>query len=676
MKRIVKIIGLLLVAVFALLVAAAVAITLFVDPNDYRDEIATYVEEKTGRPFELQGELSLSLFPWIGLETGPAQLGNAPGFGDQPFARVEEVGIKVQLLPLLRKELVMDTVILDGMVLNLTRNEQGKGNWEGLAGEPGPEPEPPPEEPSPAGGLAGFAVSGVNVSNARIVWEDRQTGTHMALQELDLTTGQLGGAEPVDVKLEFDLVDQPEGRPRHFELTSDVLFDLQQGTLNMSDLLVKFAGVELAGSVQGKDVLGESSFTGRLAVAEFVPRRVLQELEIELPETTDPTVLGKAVLETEFSATTSAAELNDLMLRLDDSTLTGTLAVRDFAKQALRFDLDLDQIDLDRYLPPPEEEPTRASAGFGLISSAVAAEPPAADDGPLIPVDLIRGLDVEGELRIAELKAYNLRSEQVRMVVSAKNGSVRVHPSQAQLYGGSYSGDVRIDARGKQPLISMNETLEGVQAQPLLKDAADTDLLSGTAKVTAQLAGTATTMEQLRRSLNGTIAMAFTDGSIKGVNIPNLIRKANATIRGQPAPPEEPEQTDFTQLTATAAVRNGVADNRDLQLQSPLLRVTGAGTANLVEETVDYTLKAVIVASLEGQGGAALESLKGVPIPVRIEGPFAEPGFKVDLAQVLTEQQKQRLEQEVEEKKEEVREEVEEKLKDRLGDQFKGLFKK
>lgn len=675
MKRLVKILGLLLVAVFALLVAAAIAITLFFDPNDYRDEIATFVEEKTGRPFALEGDLSLSLFPWIGIETGPAQLGNAPGFGDEPFARVEEVGIKVQLLPLLSRELVMDTVILDGLVLNLMRNEEGRGNWEGLAGETAAaEPAPPAAEPpSPAGGLAGFAISGVQVSDARIAWQDRTSGTHLTLQDLNLTTGALGGAEPVEVALEFDLLQAPDARPRHFELTSDVLVDLARGSLELSDLRARFAGLELEGAAQGRDVLTEPRFQGHLRLEEFVPRRVLQELEMAVPETTDPTVLGKAALEADFAATTTSAQLDNLVLRLDDTTAKGSLAVTDFATQALRFDLDVDQIDVDRYLPPPEAGRT---AGLQLIPTAVAAEAPAADQAPLIPVDLIRGLDVEGELRIAQLKAYNLRSEQIRMVVSASNGAVRVHPAEARLYGGSYSGDVRIDARGKRPLISMDEKLQGVQAQPLLADAAGSDLVSGTANLTAQLSGSGATMAQLRRSLNGTITMAFTDGTIKGVNIPYLIRRANATLRGEPPPPEEPEQTDFTQLTGTAAVRDGVVDNRDLELQSPLLRVTGSGTADLVQETLDYTVKAIIVATLEGQGGEALERLKGVPIPVRIQGPFADPSFNVDLAQVITEQQKQVIEQKVEEKKEEVREKLEEKLKERFGDGLENLFKR
>ncbi len=155
MKKILKILGIIVAVLVALFVVAAIALTLFFDPNDYREDIARYVQEQTGRELKIEGDLSLSYFPWIGIEIGKVELGNAPGFGPQPFAQVTKAGIKVQLLPLLHKELVMDKVILDGLQLNLARNEKGVSNWQDLSK---PAPGTKPAEPAPAGGGPGLAT--------------------------------------------------------------------------------------------------------------------------------------------------------------------------------------------------------------------------------------------------------------------------------------------------------------------------------------------------------------------------------------------------------------------------------------------------------------------------------------------------------------------------------------
>ncbi len=663
MKKLIKIIGIIVVAVFALVIAAAVAVTLFFDPNDYKDDITAMVKEKTGRELQLDGKLSLSFFPWIGLEVGKAELGNAPGFGKKPFASVQEVGVKVKLLPLLHKQVVMDTVILKGLRLNLERNQAGRGNWEGLGGKPGAAPAAktaPAAKGEAAGGMVELHIEGVRVSDAHISWDDAQSGQHLALENFNLSTGALGAATAVPVDMDFDLITGKDARPRRLEMSAKVALDAEKQTLNVQDLDFKFAGLELTGDVSGSGLEKAPTFKGKIKLAEFVPRRLMQELQIEPPVTNDATVLGKASLETAFTATTHSAELTGLVARLDDTTLSGNVGISNFATQAVNFKLNVDDIDIDRYLPPP------AKKGEGAPAKAETAKP-ADKNAQLIPVELLRKLNLNGSLKIAKLKAFNLRSEDVDLKLVAQHGNVRLHPATAKLYGGSYDGDVRIDARGKPAIVSMDEKLHGVQAEPLFKDLAGWDWISGNANLTAQLTGNGATMDSIRRSLRGLVTFAFTDGSIKGVNIPYMIRKADAALHGQPAPPSEPEKTDFTELKGSATVKDGVVSNRDLVLSSPLLRVTGEGTADLVREQIDYLLKATIVATLKGQGGASLEKLKGVPIPVRIKGSFQKPGFSVDLAKVVTEQQKQRVEKKVEKVKEKAREELKDKLKGLFG---------
>ena len=158
---------------------------------------------------------------------------------------------------------------------------------------------------------------------------------------------------------------------------------------------------------------------------------------------------------------------------------------------------------------------------------------------------------------------------------------------------------------------------------------------------------------------------------MKGFNLAQIIRETKAKFQGTAAAQtNEPQQTDFSELSGSAVITNGVVNNKDLLAKSPYLRITGEGTVSLVPETLDYTVTPVIVSTEKGQGGEGLDDLKGIPVPVHMTGAYADPSFSIDWAKVLTGAQKAKLEEKVEEKKQE----LQEKIQDKVGDKLKGLF--
>ncbi len=117
-------------------------------------------------------------------------------------------------------------------------------------------------------------------------------------------------------------------------------------------------------------------------------------------------------------------------------------------------------------------------------------------------------------------------------------------------------------------------------------------------------------------------------------------------------------------------INKGVLTNKDLLAKSPYLRVSGDGQVNLVNETLDYKVKAVVVSTEKGQGGEGLDDLKGVPLPVHLTGPYASPDYSFDFGSVLAGAQKAKVEEKVEEKKQELKKKLDSGLKSKL----KGLF--
>ncbi|MGD2138411.1 MAG: AsmA family protein, partial [Gammaproteobacteria bacterium] len=275
-------------------------------------------------------------------------------------------------------------------------------------------------------------------------------------------------------------------------------------------------------------------------------------------------------------------------------------------------------------------------------------------------------------LEVGKLTAFNLQSSNIVIQVKAKDGLLRLNPLGAALYAGQYTGDITLDARKATPRFALNEKVSGVQAGPLLQDLTGEARVQGTADVSAKLTGSGLDASAIKQTLNGTTAFSFTDGSVKGVNIAALIRKAQAKLKGQPAPQEQqPNQTDFSSMQGTATVSNGVVHNDDLLVQSPLLRISGKGQVSLPAETIDYTLTTKLVGSLEGQGGKSLQELKGVSIPVRVGGTFSKPTYVPDLGDALKEAAKARVEEKIEEQQQKLQEKLGDELQDKL---LKGLF--
>jgi len=781
MKKTIKIVAWLLAALVVTVVAAAVIIPLVFDPNDYRDEISAAVKKHTGRELLIEGEIKLSLFPWLGVRLGAMQLSNAEGFGPAPFARIGEADVRVKLLPLLRREVEMEKIVLHGLEANLGRRADGSTNWDDLVGAPGAAAPVPREKTAPAApsdpstALAGLALGGLELRDAKVVWDDAQAGARYAIEHLHLEISAIRLNEPFDIALEFDVdSSQPQLRG-HFRFASRVALDLQgqkyrldaatlaadvqsalipggrasarlqadvqadlkaqtagiaglrleaqgvtvqgkvdassilaqpdaagsvqiivsdaatllapfqaqlppgmkaaavQGgrvdtnfelslgrqTVKVSTLNIQALGLAVKGQMQGSKIVDAPQFSGRVELDEFVPRDLLAMLGVTLPEMADPSTLTKAALTFEFSAGLEQAALNRLRVRFDDSTLTGAVSVRNFQQPALRYDLTLDDVDADRYLPPPKEQPVPVTPG----AAAAAVELPPET------IAQLRALDVEGTARIGKLKVMNLRSSDIHATVKASGGLLRVHPVGAKLYGGGYDGNLSFDVRGATPLIGMDEKLAGVQAGPLLKDFMGKDYVTGIANVSAKLTARGIDPMDVRKSLNGNASFSFTDGAVNGINIAQLIRNAYASYQKQPAPKDEVRSTDFAAISGTVTIKDGLVTNNDLKANSPLFRVEGRGTAHLATEALDYLVRAAIVGTLEGQGGKALDDLKGLTIPLRITGSFTEPKFNVELGSLLDEKAKQAIEAEkkkaaaaLEAEKKKAQEEMQKKL--------------
>jgi AsmA protein len=300
------------------------------------------------------------------------------------------------------------------------------------------------------------------------------------------------------------------------------------------------------------------------------------------------------------------------------------------------FDVEVDQLDVDRYLPQP--------AGGG--QSAGAGRQP---DHQEQPFDLsgLRDLRANGTLKIGALKANNVRASNVRLDLKANGGRVEANPLTASFYQGTLASAIEINAAPAVPAFAAKHKMSGVTIGSFLKDLANVDMLEGKGDVTVDVTTQGNTVSALKKALNGNADVKLADGAVKGIDIAGSIRDAKAklgALRGeQTQAADKSRKTDFSELTATFRIANGVARNNDLSLKSPLLRVGGEGEINIGADSLNYLVKASIVGTSKGQGGRETEDLRGVTVPVRVTGPLSAPSYKLDFGATVKDTAKQAI---------------------------------
>ena len=686
-----KIAGIVVACIILVIVILVIVLPFVINPNDFKPQITRAVKDRTGRELSIPGNIKLSIFPWLGAAIGPMSLSNAPGFGNTPFASINETDVHVKFWPLLRGKIEVGKVKLGGLNLDLERDASGQNNWQDIlahlnsgksaAGSSGG---------TSSNGLANLQVQGFSISDSGLRWNDAQKHQQYTLSNFSVTMGAFASGKPVRVSTSFDFNGTNPQLSGHVDFKGAVTADLvqkiystsgaklelsasgdaipggqmqaqlmwQQAALNMSEgtlavngLSAGAYGLKLQVDAEGHGLRADPGFNGSLTLATFSPRAVLQALgHGGIADTRDPKALSQASGSLNFIASKNAFTAQNLNFKLDDTTLTGRAAVKDFKTRALSFNLNLDQLNADRYLPPQKAAtPTqpREATDINKIS---------------IPVRTLRGLNLDGQLRIGQFTLLNTHSSDVSLGVTAAKGLVRLTPVSAQLYGGTLDGNAQIDASSDTPIVTEDVTLKNVQAGALVQDLFNLKSLSGTANLEMKTRALGPTVGEIRHTLNGRMSFSFKNGAIEGVNVWDAIERAYALVKQQPAPPPVPKRTEFADMHGSGSIRNGVLDNRDFSASLPFLNLNGEGKLDLAENTLDYELKAHITGTPKLGARSDLSGLAGQTIPLQISGTLSSPNVRPDIGGAV----RARAESELNSKKQELRNKLKNKLEDIL----------
>ncbi|WP_321276293.1 AsmA family protein [Thiomicrorhabdus indica] len=792
-----------LLGLFTVVVLAVVALVVFVDPNDFKDDIKQVVETQTGREFEMQS-IELSFFPKVGLQLQKVKLSNAQGFSEQPFAQIDSVNIGAEILPLFSQQLIVDTLGLTGLKLSLEKNKDGTTNWQDLA-KSSPAGDETTEDAqassNPLEVLKSLQFGGLNIVDGQVAWLDDSTDQAITLNGLNITSGQVRFGEyfPMEISVQTELKQpnlssdltitleaqiQETGKvsAKNIQLVNSLnskelpmktiqsnlklpqlVFDLTAQTLtvdsisieqqataqdgfiieklasnlsikeialdlakqtyeandialnanveseqlgltandaiqlttalnaslapksetnpktpnaNLENLTLSALGTATTGNLKALNLLEKPAISGSLATQAFDLKAILSKLKISLPEMSNAEALKQVAQSFDFTfdVNAQAIKVSNVKVQLDKSTLIGKSDIRNFSTPAVKFDFALDTIKIDDYLPPKIAKKSNKDAPVEPTS-----QPSQESTGDIeipLPTELLRQLNLDGQVKIADLTYDKLNPKNILVKLKAQNGKIDITPAKADIFNTQVTVKSSLDVQTDTPKYFVDLSAPKVPVGDVLLAFIEKDPLTGLGSVKATLNTQGNKLSLMKANLSGTAYVDLKDGAVKGFNLAQMIREAKAKISGSTAQESTaPQQTDFSQLIANISIKNGLVTDREISAMTPFMRVQAQGNANLAKETIDFLVKTKIVGTSKGQGGDGLEDLTGLTVPVKVQGTFTDPKFSLDLKSLLDAKMKQKLDEKKDELKQKAQEKVQDELKGKLDDQVQDKLK-
>lgn len=697
MKLVLKIFG----AVIALLIVAVVAIGLFFDPNDYKPQIQEIAREQAGIELQINGDIGWSLFPTLGLDLASIKANTLEG---EPLASLNSAQLAVSIPALLGGEIKMSGITVDGLELSLTSSSKS------VDSSAQPVDQNNNKDEQPATGVK-LDIGDVVLKDANIRYTDNSSGQTFILSNVNFNGKNVSSSQPFDTSISFDFkmlqdnepvvalstqlktqlalntVDQVYellgldmsvdlqhealgDKPQTLNLKGNLIADLGADKAAVSDLNFQLANLSIQGNIDVLDMIQQPRFQGSISIPSFDAKKLLAALGQPELQTQNSKALTAVSLNTDISGPANVLGLSNLVLKLDDTEFKGKLS-HNLSSGAQQVQLAGNQINLDDYLPPASDQP----AAKGSSSSSAAGE--GYPKTPLLPVDTLKTLNFNADISLGKLLISGLTLTELHVLADAKGGLINARQVSGKLYNGSFNNSAVIDARKTPLAITANNKVEQMQVGGLLKDLAQQDKISGTFNLNGEFKTQGNSVHDIVNSVDGDTRMSLKNGRINGVNLIDKLCSGLLTLQGQkPDENAAVNYTEFSNLSASANIVNGLVSNKDLKAALVGVNLNGAGQVNLPQQALDYGLSLTVLQELKGPNCQIDKKLHNLSLPLRCKGSFdTEPtklcGIdKEGMSQVLADLGAAEVKAKVEAKVEENKDKLENKVKDKL----QGLF--
>lgn len=634
----------------SLLTLTVIFLPLLINVQQYIPEIEEKISQKTGRQFSIGRDLSISVFPWIGLSCSNLRLGNPPGFEGGEFLEIEFLEARLKILPLLKRQIQISRFIIDGLEINLEKKADGKGNYhfDGLD-RTGKD-----LISGPSGGFAGsfmkqLAVPIITVSNGHIIWNDFSRQNSHEITDVELKLSDVSLRDPFVADFSGDVDGKPVsfegsiGSPVHYFEQGICLIELKCMFFDNLTALVK-GRFENSGQ--------EFSYSFSLDIPPFSPKVVLADVGGDVSiMTAYPQALNTLAINTEVKGTRDSIVFEDGVAELDDSHLDFSCFINGFTEPDIRFAVKVDSIDLTGYFRQGEEKFLEA----GVVSRTYET------GGKYFA---LHRFGVAGTILADEIQSHGGTLSDVMIQLKGKDGLFTADPLSFSFYQGQIESKITLDIRQNRPVSSLALKAEDVNVGPMLDDFFNSDLLQGRAKADIKVSAFGDSISAIKESLKGQGLVRLHDGALVGYDLVGVAGGGHdkivdlRTIKTRP-------RIDFTELTIPITVKDGVVESRQIEIKSSAIRMMVTGSTDLVNEKFDLKVTADRKILLMEQGSGEAYSL-----PLAIAGTFSDVLFESEIMGVTGVGREERY------GKIDVKRLVDEKLPQPVGEDLKNLVGK
>ena len=715
MSKILKYALLCIAAVVGVAVVGIVYIVLTFDPNDYKAQIIQAVKDDTQRNLHLDGDIKLSFFPNVGASLGNISISEFKNEKEFIAIKSARVSLALLPL-LSQRVIVDEVVVsgLKATLIKYKDGTTNIDDLLGKDGSPKTQAPQKGGSSSPIKfDIDSVLVEKVNfsyldeISGAQYAINDLTLKTGRIANDVPskiyLSVGLQANQPELDVVIQFetmltfdlnkkkyqlqDMALQANGvaldfselniaakgnvnadtMAQEFSVNNFELNTILRGTFghvvanlslpelksNKQSLKTSMLNLDLDIEQHGQafKVNLNSPLSGDIETQQFN----LSDLRVEVNATGDK--LPNKSVSSEMKGSVRLDNLKESMQAdfaggLLQSQIKAKIGVKGFTDPAIKFDLALDKLDADLYLPKNTSE--------SKVSVYKQPEQP-------LDLTALKTLNLEGSLRIDSLKAANVKVSKLRVDVKARNGQVNVSPLSANLYQGSTDGKIIVNANTYS--FAINQKLKGVEVEPLLKDASELEIAEGKGNILLDLSTQGKTVSALKKALNGNVSVNLTNGAIKGINLTKLVegvQNLSKDTRSQTLGVDKSEKTEFSEFKANFRVKNGVAHNDDLAVKSTVLRLTGNGDIDIGHDNMDYNANVILAKTQQGRTAT---------LPVIVSGPFDALKFKVNYGALFVDAAKQKINEKKEEVKTKIKADAKEKVQEELTKGLKNLFR-
>ena len=739
MARAIKIFLIVIAALVVLLAATVFVVTQVIDPNDFKPQIREQAMTQANLDLEIPGDLAWQFWPSLGVSLGRTEARIAGE--EELFAGINSASVGVAVWPLLFGQAEMDGVTLDGLEVNLVETADG-ANWEKIGPRDGAEEESTPaeeEQPGESGGMdIPLTIPSVAITDGKIRYRNTTDGTDIRVEHFNFNAQDVSLEEPFPMQMSLRYQDQSDMRVdlnldttlaadldnNHFVLdpmaldadiagmtTNPVSVHLEQkldvnldeDRAQVTDLLLEAAGTRTTGNVTVTGLTGEMKVAGQIDTEPFDANAALEAIGEEPIETSDDSALSKVALSATLDGPANSVMVNPLKVTLDSSTLSGMAGLENLETGKIVFDLNLDKITLDGYLPPQSgEEDSAAASGAGGGTGGKEGGTTQLSEAELIPVDSLRPLLLDGSVKIGELNYDTIQASNIVFNVDAKDGVLRLTKASGDTLQGGFNASGRLDVSGNTPRISFKQNVSSMQLQPVVAMALDKDLAKGIFSMDLDFSASGNSEKALVNSAKGNASMNLADGTVRGLNLYGTLvggvndmlgrfQGLSALIPNQESgklPAALSEDTKIIDLTTKASLNQQVANLDSLEAKLDKGTLSGNGWMNML--TQEFDLK-IGMQSPELGGSKYLED---VTWPLRCQGSLAgspakwcgpdKEGFAKIAQQAATNAAKGKLKEKLgidaegdtteEVMKNAAKKKAQEKIEEEMGDKLKGFF--